>query len=344
MKKKFLGMIAVVACLFMAALGLTACGGEETPEVRYNFTVKAPEHCVVETTEGNSILAGNPFNLHLEIADGYAVQGDLMLKINDQVVEWSDYDVYNQSAYNYSFTPNCNFEVVISGKVGVKTFDLTFEKNSDHYGYNEPYNAATDQLYIKIADGSEYALDSFLNVFAGYDPIKYNGEIEFWVYAKNLGYEPDFGVSAGDCQVTREIYYVDSDDQHLSGYHIKITAIKSDIRVSFLGATGLQAQIVTDNAGTIHDGATLDNDAISIYADTNLSADCKKLTINLKDANLQNNDNLVIKINGETIDRADWDSSDAGDYITIALRHPFEYTNEAKTYTYLIDVNFYDLI
>ena len=322
MKKKFLSLVLVFTFILTGVFCLTACGGGGNNEKRHYFTISAPDHCSYNITNYNTdkgksyILDGNTFNVTFYLEAGYEPEGDITLKVNGEVKEWTSME---DSWCEYSFTPTKDFNIVVEGTFVEQYFDVSFvgELVGD-FSY--------EGVYIKFPDKGAQPVSAFLTSGSEYTNlrVKYGTAIEFWLYTEGYEYNPNWGGFG-----YAEFYHEDNK----FGYHY-YNEIRSTTAINFNGKSPISDAYInySENGSTNR----IESDKLEISVDLG----SKTLTINLKDDSIPSEvlSALQLKINGEL-----QSTTFTKGVNNITLKNPYEYGNAEYPYSYSIDLNFYTL-
>ena len=322
MKKKFFSFLLMI-CLLPCAFLLNACG-----EKNYYFTISTPEHCQIEIISygtdkdgKNFINQGGEFEAHLYIEDGWTVEGQLIIKLNNKEVEWTSIE---GNTYTLIFTPTEDFNIIVEGEIVEKVYKINFTK-SEEVTYE-----TLNSVYIRYGENSEQKLINFLNNSNSSTKfVKHGTQIDFWVYTKGYTFEPFF-----DTFGLTSTFYMD-EVKNEYGFHYSGT-ITEDKEIKFIGATQLNAGfMISENSLYSGDINKDETDAkLKLYVEEDFS----KFTIELKSDIPDDVLNaLKLTINGEVQDVV------LNKGITqIMLKKPYEYNIEMP-YRYEIDLNFYEI-
>ena len=322
MKRKILSFSLGFALIIAAMFSLTACGEPN----KYYYTITTPENCTfyvnsVTMDKENRPLVnkGDVFNGQVEITPGYEVSGELVLKVNDEIVEWTDVGEYGY--YYFSFTPTEDFDIVIEGTIIESNYEVKFTKGE---------GADVSNVYIRFEGESEQLVDEFLKTTDAIQNFKYNERLKFYVYTKGYSVEPSLSGSG-----LLGTFYKD-EIKNEYGY-VYDTAVTYDFNIEFYGTIPVNIYFVKDESASNFVGMSVDTEQLKMYINES------NLTIIFGNSITQETiSKLTLTINGEVQQNISLKTGEN----TIAIKPAYEYISEDgleySPYHYTIDLNFYD--
>ena len=321
MIKKILGLCLAFAFIAPAIFLLSACGEAKV----YYYTVETPENCtfyvnsVAMDKEGKPLVnKGDEFDGQVQITPGYEVSGELVIKVNGEVVEWTNTSEYDY--YYFSFTPTEDFDIVIEGTIIESVYDVEF-KLGEYTDYTDVSN-----LYIRFEGEAEQQVDEFLNSTNAIQNFKYNDSLKFYVYTKGYNVEPSLSVNG-------EFYKDEAKGEY--GYVCETTIVE-DLVIEFYGVIPVNIYFVADANG-LNYFSSIDTELLKMFANENNII----ITIS-ENISAEVLSQLTLTINGEVQKNISFNTGEN----TITLKPAYEYISadglEYSPYHYTIDLNFYD--
>lgn len=322
MKKVLLRICLIAALIVPVAFLLPACGEKQK---NFYYTIETPENCTFYVNSSAAdrdgrtyVNKGREFDGYVQITPGYEVCGELVLKVNGEVVPWSETGEYDQ--YAFTFTPTGDFDIVIEGTILESLYEVRFVKSED---------ADVSGLYIRFDGETEQTLDDFLKAADAVQNFRYNDTVSFYVYTKGYGAEPSVSGNAG------VVFYKDEEKKEY-GYSCN-QPVTEDLTIEFYGTIPVNIYFVKDASGNNLIYGALDTALLT------MSVTEDELSIAFGDAVPQDTiSRLTLTINGE--EQKELSLSAGGN--TIPLKRAYEYVSEDgmeySPYHYTIDLNFYD--
>lgn len=323
-KNKIFSLIFAFALIIPALFLFSACG-----EKNYYYDITTPNHCTFSVfsfatdKDGKTFInSKRTFEGAVTIDPGYEVQGELTIKINGGLVQWTNID---NVTYYYTFTPTQDFNIVVEGTIVESIYQVSFTKSS--------WAEDTDltNVFIRFENEDELSLLDFLNSDSATKYMKFNQNIKFWVYTKNYEQEP---LIFETNSLLNKIFYANETENEY-GY-IYTGKIEIDCNYEFGGTNYVQAYVKTSSDGSstfISYGSPYSNENLSIQIDETLT------TLIIEFNNKITNEmisQLTLKINGEI------QSNLATGKNIITLKRAYEYNNAERPYQYEIDLDFYN--
>ena len=319
MKKKILSICLAIALAVSAICVLTACGGQGN----YYYTIETPQNCTfwvfssASDKRGTFVNKGSVFEGQVEITPGYEVSGELVIKVNGEIADWTDSGENDQ--YAFSFTPTEDFNIKIEGTIVESSYEVNFVKQDD---------ADVSGLYIRFEGEAEKPLAEFLSTPEATQNFKYNDSLQFYVYTKGYTAEP---LVAG-LYMIGSFYKNETNDEY--GYFYSGEVVE-DFDIEFYGTMSSDCYIACD--------ASASEVRSSIYSEKlEISASGGILTVVFGDDVPQETiSQLTLTVNGE-----EQDVSLKSGKNEIKLKRAYEYVSadgiEYSPYRCTIDLNFYD--
>lgn len=334
--KKLIPVILALACAVTCALALTACG-DENKEVRYYYTVSAPEHCNVSANgstdeDGKTyVIQGSTLQITLSIEKAYESDAILTLTINGQSTAWTTYDT-DSAFYSIDYTPSEDCAIVIGGTIIEKYCDVTFKLTDYAVQYGYDYEG----VYIRFAGGQSSAFSTYFTGEPKDVSVKYGEKLEFWLYTLNYTANPNFGGLYIN-EYKAEFYHSNGE----YGYHF-CTEIYYDAEIYLQGKDVIGVSIWTSEYGALR-MVDFPNDTWGHNIKFAVDENCTALTIEIYDDESGNMaaalQQLVLKINGETIQH----TFTSGVNTIPFDKLPYQYNDGEFPYEYNIRLNHYTL-
>ena len=319
MKKKIFSICLAFALLVPAVFMLTACGEPD----KYYYTITTPENCtfyvnsvVIDKDNKPLVNKGDEFDGQVNITPGYEVSGELVIKVNGKVVDWTD--TGENDYYYFSFIPTEDFNIVIEGTIIESLYEVKFIEGE---------YADVSNLYIRFEGENEQLLSDFLRSANKVQHFKYNDNLKFYVYTKGYSVEPSFfrGYAFYKDEAKNEYGYVYDD------------AVVESFDIEFYGTIPVNISFVKDASGNNLIGGSVDTEQLKMSVNENnliitFGSNISQETIS----------QLTLTINGEVKQNL---SLVAGENV-ISLKRAYKYVStdglEYSPYHYTINLNFYD--
>ena len=319
MKKKIFMFVMAFAIIIPAVFMLSACGEPD----KYYYTITTPENCTfyvnsVVTDKDNKPLVnkGDEFDGQVNITPGYEVSGELVIKVNGKVVDWTD--TGENDYYYFSFIPTEDFNIVIEGTIIESVYEVRFIEGE---------YADVSDLYIRFEGENEQLLSDFLRSANKVQHFKYNDNLKFYVYTKGYSVEPSLSMGTA--------FYKD-EAKNEYGYVYDDVVVES-FDIEFYEAIPVNIFFVKDASGNNFIGGSVDTEQLKMSVNENnliitFGSNISKETIS----------QLTLTINGEV----QQDLSLVACENVIPLERAYEYVSndgfEYSPYHYTINLNFYD--
>ena len=319
MKKKIFMFVMAFAIIIPAVFMLSACGEPD----KYYYTITTPENCTfyvnsVVTDKDNKPLVnkGDEFDGQVNITPGYEVSGELVIKVNGKVVDWTD--TGENDYYYFSFIPTEDFNIVIEGTIIESLYEVKFIEGE---------YADVSNLYIRFEGENEQLLSDFLRSANKVQHFKYNDNLKFYVYTKGYSVEPS---------LSRWAAFYKDEAKNEYGYVYDDVVVES-FDIEFYEAIPVNISFVKDASGNNLIGGSVDTEQLKMSVNENnliitFGSNISKETIS----------QLTLTINGEVQQNL---SLVAGENV-IQLERAYEYVStdglEYSPYHYTIDLNFYE--
>ena len=319
MKKKILSFCLAFALIVPAIFLLSACGEPN----RYYYTIKTPDNCTfyvnsVVTDKENKPLVnkGDEFEGQVEITPGYEVSGELILKVNGEVVDWTNTGENNY--YYFSFIPTEDFDIVIEGKIIESSYEVKFMKGE---------GVDLSNLYIRFEGEEEQLVDDFLKTADAIQTFKYNDNLKFYYYTKGYIGEPSLHPQYAE-------FYKD-EEKNEYGYLFN-TTIEGSFDIELYGLIPVNIYFAKDASASTLVFSEIYTEQLKM----SVSEDNLIITFG-DDITQETISQLNLTINGEQ-----QDVSLVKGENTIAIKPAYEYVSEDglsySPYHYTINLNFYD--
>ena len=305
MKKKIFMFVMAFAIIIPAVFMLSACGEPD----KYYYTITTPENCTfyvnsVVTDKDNKPLVnkGDEFDGQVNITPGYEVSGELVIKVNGKVVDWTD--TGENDYYYFSFIPTEDFDIVIEGTIIESVYEVRFEESE---------YADVSGLYIRFEGENEQLLSDFLRSANKVQHFKYNDNLKFYVYTK------------GYSEAKNEYGYVYDD------------AVVESFDIEFYGTIPVNISFVKDASGNNLIGGSVDTEQLKMSVNENnliitFGSNISKETIS----------QLTLTINGEVQQNLSLVAGENVIPLERAYEYVSTDGLEYSPYHYTINLNFYD--
>ena len=319
MKRKIFMFVMAFAIIIPAVFMLSACGEPD----KYYYTITTPENCtfyvnsvVIDKDNKPLVNKGDEFDGQVNITPGYEVSGELVMKVNGKVVDWTD--TGENDYYYFSFIPTEDFNIVIEGTIIESVYEVRFEESE---------YADVSGLYIRFEGENEQLLSDFLRSANKVQHFKYNDNLKFYVYTKGYSVEPS---------LSRSTAFYKDEAKNEYGYVYDDVVVES-FDIEFYGAIPVNIFFVKDASGNNLLGGSVDTEQLKMSVNENnliitFGSNISKETIS----------QLTLTINGEVQQNL---SLVAGENV-IPLERAYEYVStdglEYSPYHYTINLNFYD--
>ena len=248
------------------------------------------------------------------------MSGELILKVNGKVVEWTNIDE-TRSYFYFNFTPTEDFDIEIEGTIVESVYEVRFIE-----GEYADVSEFSD-LYIRFEGEEEQTVEDFLRTTDVNQNFKYNESLKFYVYTKGYKGEPNLSFTPG---ILGEFYKdVDKDEY---GY-VYDAVITEDVEVEIYGTMPANLYFVR-NAD--ESSSSITTEQLEMYVDDNNNV-IIKFGENISQETISQ---LTLTINGEQQDVSLVEGENE-----IEIKPAYEYISEDgmfSPYHYTIDLNFYD--